>query len=739
MNVTQEPNRSRKTTTDTSTSVSLTLEKRGDIALIWLDVPGQPLNTLHPRFSAELRVLLNTIREDETVAGVVFCSRKSSNFIAGADIHMLQEARDRMAGQTLAKDAQDIFNELSNMRKPVVAAIHGACLGGGLELALACSGRVASEHPSTQLGLPEVQLGLIPAAGGTQRLPQLIGISTALDLILTGKKVDARKAYKLGLVDEVVAPSILLETAIEHARKRAAGASTNGGKGSAWTRAQDEIDKIKEIALTKNPLGRKILFDQARRQLLKKTHGNYPAPECALDVIEKGLAKGMTEGLAAEAQAFGELLFTPEARSLIHLFLSTTALKKERGVSDPEVKPKTVQKVGILGAGLMGSGIAFSSVHQAGISARIKDVKSDAVARGLGHVSKLLQERVKRRRMNRFEYERTLSRLTGSATYQGMHDVDVIIEAVFEDLTIKHAVLRDVEAVTGPNTIFASNTSAIPITDIAKASSRPENVIGMHYFSPVEKMPLLEIIVTDKTAPWVTATCVELGKAQGKTVIVVKDGVGFYTSRILAPYINEAAHMIAEGVSIDAIDDALTNFGFPVGPITLLDEVGIDVGAKVSSMVYHAFGERMAPVAIMDTLLRDNRLGRKNQRGFYTYNHEGKGKAPDASIYKALSITPDAQVSQRDIAERCAFQMINEALRCLEEGIIDRPMVGDVGAVMGLGFPPFRGGPFRYIDTVGADTVLTRLETFEKRFGPRFSATAILQKMASRGEHFYST
>jgi len=402
------------------------------------------------------------------------------------------------------------------------------------------------------------------------------------------------------------------------------------------------------------------------------------------------------------------------------------------------VQARDVSRVAMLGGGLMGGGIAYVTI-QAGIPVRVKDRDDAGVGRGLAYVRGILDERARKKQITREELDQTFARVTGGTDYAGLRRADVVLEAVFEDLSLKQRILTEVEALTRADCIFASNTSSIPIGSIAQASKHPETVIGMHYFSPVHKMPLLEVITTDRTAPWVVATAVALGKRQGKTVIVVKDGVGFYTSRILAPYLNEAAHLVAEGVAVEAIDSALVDWGYPVGPLQLLDEVGIDVAAHVGEIVHAAFGDRMIPPPGMKKLTDDDRKGRKNGRGFYRYGGvSSKAKREvDAGVYRVLGIEPKTKLPPEEIQMRCALQMVNEALLCFGEGILRTARDGDVGAIFGLGFPPFRGGPFRYVDTLGAAEVLRRVRGYEMRFGRRFTPAPALVEMARRGERFY--
>ncbi len=716
---------------------ALSIEKRADgVFVLRLDLPGESVNTLKDTFAQDFARAFDEIEKDEACKAVVFTSGKK-DFLVGADVKMLQKAKTAADAVQMSKSGQRAMDRIARFRVPVVAAISGACLGGGLEVALACHGRVASDSPRTKLGVPECQLGLLPGAGGTQRLPRLIDVQTALDLLLTGKQVDARKAKKLGLVDEVVPEPILVEVAAERALSLAMRA---GKKGNGGFQSYLERETLERWALTENPLGRKVLFDQARKALLKKTRGNYPAQERILDVVKVGLEKGEDAGLAAEAEAFGELVMSPQAAQLMNIFIATTAMKKETGVDDPSVEPRRVGRVGMLGAGLMGAGIAYVTADRAGIPVRLKDRDAAGVQNGLRYVRRILDPRVERKRITRIDRDVIMARITATTDYSGFERIPLVIEAVFEDLGLKHRVLKDLEDAGPPDVIFASNTSSIPITKIAEGSRHPETVIGMHYFSPVEKMPLLEIIVHPRTADWVTATCVELGKKQGKTVIVVNDGVGFYTSRILGPLMNEAAYVLNEGVPVEAIDRALVDWGFPVGPITLLDEVGIDVAEKVGHIVHGHFGDRMKPPPGFEKLVADERSGRKNGRGFYLYEggKKKKGKKQvDESVYAVLGITPDKKLPADEIAQRCALAFVNEAALCFGEGILRSARDGDIGAIFGLGFPPFRGGPFRYVDTVGAKEIVRRMQRFRDRLGNRFAPAPVLLEMAETGATFH--
>jgi 3-hydroxyacyl-CoA dehydrogenase/enoyl-CoA hydratase/3-hydroxybutyryl-CoA epimerase len=722
-------------------------EVQDGVASIFMDVPGEPVNTLRPDFEDELSGILSRLEGDGGVKAIVFASGKPEGFIAGADVSMLARVRTQAEATALSRGGQQAMERLEELarRKPVVAAIHGAAMGGGLEVTLACTYRIASDDRRTQLGQPEVQLGVIPGAGGTQRLPRLIGIAHALDLILTGKSVRAAKARKLGLVDEVVPRAILLDVARRRATELAAGTLTpkrsridfSGGLPRILsTVTRPEV--LQEVALEDNPIGRRILFREARKTVRKKTRGHYPAPEKALEAVRMGIEQGLEAGYRAEAERFGELAVGDVARNLMEVFFATQELKKDTGVDDPSVKPASVEKVGMLGAGLMGAGIAYVTA-EAGIPVRLKDRDDAALGRGLRQIAGILDERVKRRRLTSREREDKLALITGTTDYSGVHGCDVVIEAVFEDLAVKHTTLREVER-EAPHAIFASNTSSIPIGRIAEAAQHPEKVVGMHFFSPVDKMPLLEVIRAKATGAQTVATVVALGKRIGKTVIVVNDGPGFYTSRILGPYLNEASYLLLEGARVDEIDSALVDFGFPVGPLQLLDEVGIDVGSKVAHIMRDAFGDRMKPPEGFEQIAASGRLGRKAKKGFYKYDGVKKGtKEVDETVYQVLPAgTRRGSVPREEIAERCVLQMVNEAAHCLGEGILRSARDGDVGAIFGLGWPPFRGGPFRYADALGTSHLVERLAAYQTRFGLRFQPAPLLAEMARTGAKFHA-
>lgn len=695
------------------------LDIRADnVAVITIDVPGERVNTLKAAFAEQIREILQQLRDYSGIKGVVFISAKPDNFIVGADISMIAECKTAQDAQVLAHQGQQIMAEIAALSVPVVAAIHGSCLGGGLELALACHIRICTDETETRLGLPEVQLGLLPGAGGTQRLPGLIGVSAALDMILTGRQLRPKQALKLGLVDEVVARSQLLEIAASRALR-----------GDKPVRRLAMKDRIMA------GVGRRLLFRMANHKAQQKTQGNYPAVPQILEVIQLGLAQGSDKGYIEEAKAFGNLAISPQSVALRRLFFASTALKKAPGSDAP---PKPIHSVGVLGGGLMGAGIAFVTAVKGKLPVRIKDMAPEGINHALKYSWQLLSKQIQRRQITPVQREREMARISGGTDYQGFSQQDVVIEAVFESLELKQQMVVEIETNAKADTIFASNTSSIPIRDIAAFASRPEQVIGLHYFSPVDKMPLVEVIPHAGTHPETISTIVALAKRQGKTPIVVGDSAGFYVNRILAPYINEALRCLVEGEPIDHIDKSLVKFGFPVGPIQLLDEVGIDVGTKIMPILEQAYGDRFTPPSAVNAILADDRLGRKNRRGFYLYPTRGKTdkKRVDNSVYPLIGVTPAARLTGEELAERCVMMLLNEAARSLNEEVIACMRDGDIGAVFGIGFPPFLGGPFHYMNQLGIAAVVARMQHLTHLYGERFTPCERLVLMAEQSRSF---
>ncbi len=711
------------------------------VCTIWMDQKNEKINKVGPDLIQLFNEIFEELFEDNSIKAFVINSKKK-DFIAGADIEMFQKVKQKGDFEPITRRGHQILNRVQNSKKPIVAAINGNCLGAGLEIALACHARVASNDKSTKMALPEVQLGLLPGGGGTQRLPRLVGLQAALDMMLTAKNIFPYPALKMGLVDKVVHVNTLQMTAeklalelIDKPIVRERNAINIDTVKSGFPALQSKLTNL----VLEAPLVNKIVFDQARKMVNKQTHGCYPAPFKIIECVEIGWNEGLEAGFDAEAKKFEELILSDVSRQLINIFFAMT--NKKKNPYDAKLV-REVDRLGMVGAGFMGAGIAEVSMN-GGMHVLMKDINQEMLNAGFKGIYNSYNKRVKKKAMTSIELEEKMTLLSGSLDYRDLHNQDIIVEAVFEDLKLKQNILADCEANAKKDTIFATNTSALPIKDVAAKAKRPELVIGMHYFSPVPKMPLLEIIKTDKTADWVTATCYEVGIRQGKTVIVVNDGPGFYTTRILAPLMNESQLLLDEGGDILQIDKEMNLFGFPVGPITLADEVGIDVGAHIMG------GELMTELLstrpkfkVSMTLLEVSKAGykgRKNKKGFYQYDENGK-KQPkvDSEIYKFYGGNNRKQFDAEMIHLRCAMAMVNEAALCLQEGIISSPLDGDIGAVFGLGFPPFRGGPFRYIDSLGAAKTVDILNDLASKYGERFEPAQILIDYAKAGKKFYA-
>ena len=703
----------------------LDIQTEDNIAIVTLDQPDSKVNKLDEELIDAFEELMDKYEDDSSLRGIVIISGKEGNFIAGADVEMLKNKKAPEGIEELSRRGNELLLRLENFSKPVVAAIHGACIGGGNEVAMACHYRVASKDSATTFGQPEVKLGLLPGGGGTQRLPKLIGLQNALTYELTGKNIYPRQAYKMGLVDELTHKDAILTAA------KKAVAKINEGKFS-----RKDKRGLGAKLLEGNPIGRKIIFSQARKRAQGNTKGNYPAPFKIIDCIEEGYKNGFKAGLEKESIGFGELAATKESKALVNLFFSMQGAKK----NPAEEKVRDVHKIGILGAGLMGSGIADVSVNN-DYRVLLKDQEIEPAAKGEQAIWEELDKKASKRIISSFERDRITGLVTPTDSYKGFENVDLVIEAVFEDLDLKQNIVKEVEEFVPEHCIFASNTSSLPISKIAEASQRPDQVVGMHYFSPVPKMPLLEIIKTDETADWVTATAREVGIQQGKHVIVVNDGPGFYTTRILAPFMNEALMLLEEGVSIEQLDKDMKSFGFPVGPAALFDEVGIDVAAHITEVLNPMFSERgVEPSAKPQELFDDGYKGKKNKKGFYKYEQQDskkKKKEPNPEIYDYFGGSGRKSIKTEDLQMRMALVMINEAALCLQEDILESATDGDLGAILGLGFPPFLGGPFRYIDRLGAAEVVERMQKFENEVGIRFKPAPILKEYASSGKRFY--
>jgi 3-hydroxyacyl-CoA dehydrogenase/enoyl-CoA hydratase/3-hydroxybutyryl-CoA epimerase len=698
-----------------ATESGIRVDIEDSIATLLIDQPNAKVNVMNAAFIEELERALDGLPED--IRGLIVASGKENNFIAGADLEQVLAAPDADLVSEHVRRLQRALNRLAALPFPTVAAINGPALGGGLEVALACDWRVCVEDTSNIVGLPEVTLGLLPAGGGTQRLPRLIGLSRALGLILEGKRYSPRRARRYGVVDEVVHRAVLLEAA----RKRPERGKRWGHPG--WSRLDQAAERWSIV--------RALVYRRAAQQVRERSKGHYPAPLQALDSVRAGYEQGFGAGLAAEAVAFGALATGPVARNLIGIFFATEGLKKEQRAL--AANALAVQQVGVVGAGFMGAGIAQAAAV-AGSSVRVRDIKPEQVARGLKTVGDLTVNAAKKGRFSRSESAQIVSRLSGSTDYSGFKRADLVIEAVIEDVAVKRRVIAELEDVLSPDAVIASNTSSLPIGILGAEAKRPERIVGMHFFSPVHRMPLLEVVRAERSSDAAVATAVEMGRRMGKSVIVVNDGPGFYTTRVLGFMVQEAGRLFEQGASIEDVDRAMTSFGFPVGPLALADEVGVDVGAHVAEILAEAFPDRFTANRAIARMVQSGRLGRKSKRGFYDYG--GRRKKPDPGVY-ALREAEPATFPRELMQRRMVLAFLNEAVRCLEEGIIASPRDGDVGAIMGVGFPPFLGGPFRYADSLGLEDVVAQLRQMAYAYGAVYHPAELLMHVAGAGERFH--
>jgi len=741
---------SRLASTSSSSPIGrdLLVEKRSDgVAVITFDLQNSPVNVLRAEHTAGFRDLMRELSSDPAVKAVVMRSGKKGNFVAGADINMLAACQTANELESISEQAQQVFDEIAAMSKPVVAAIDGACMGGGFELALACKYRVASTSAKTVFSLPEVQIGLLPGAGGTMRVLDHTGVQKGLPLLLTGKQLKPDQARRLGLVDQVVDPAALEDAAIRAASDLASQ------KLSTKPRKAGLLDQVLE-GPAKN-----LLLSKAREQVMKQTKGKYPAPLAILKVVEERLKNGPKAQLKAERQEFGKLGMTPESAALISIYKAHTALKTNRFGAPA----KKVETMAVMGAGLMGAGIAQVSATK-GIKVLLKDRDHKGVSRGEQQIYNNLTQRVQRRRMSAVERDGHMANIV-PLTDQDPHwrehmaKADMVIEAVFEDLDLKKRLVQEIEQYIPEHCVVASNTSQLPISKIAEASKRPDKVVGMHYFSPVDKMPLLEVITTEQTSKDTAASAVQMGLRQGKTVIVVGDAPGFYTTRVLASLSAEGAGLLLEGVPAHDLDKHLRDFGYPVGLVSLLDEVGIDVASHIVKDLSVSLGDRVvggADPGLINEMVQKGFCGRKSGKGFYLYNQKpsrtsfldrlmgkkstGKPVNPEALAlvekYRTSGVD-SSKLPAEEIQHRMVARMTNEAVYCLQEGVLQSASDGDIGAVFGLGFPPFRGGPFRWIDSMGTSKFLDLVKGFQDKYGDRFEPAPLLVDYAKTNRKFH--
>lgn len=695
------------------------------VCLLTFDRPGSSANVFDRETLGELEAHLAGLEQDPAVRGVILASAKPTIFIAGADLTTFAKDPSEAALEEMVTHGHRIFTRLARLKVPTVAAIHGVCLGGGLEVALACDWRVASNNKATKLGLPETQLGILPAWGGSTRLPKLIGLPRALSLIVTGRQIVGVQALKLGVVDDVTHPEYLLDAArglVSRGKRRAGARRSSNTAPFTW-----------------------FIAAKARHDVLAKTRGHYPAPLKAIEVCAKAASRSVEEGLRLEKEAFLELVRTPECRNLLRVFFLQERAKKlgagpavataDSGAMG-QSPPRRIRCVAVIGAGTMGAGIA-QWISARGIPVRLKDVHPEALARGLHAIEKVYADAVKRRVFTPAEATAGIDRITPLHTSVPLNDVDLVIEAALEKLDVKQQVFRDLEAQVGPDAVLATNTSALSIDAIANVVSRPDRVIGMHFFNPVHRMQLVEIVRGNRTSPAALDTALRFSRTMGKLPVVVKDSPGFLVNRILLPYMVEAVWLFTEGTPAATIDRVMLEFGMPMGPLRLIDEVGIDVAQHVAKDLEQRLRR---PVPINDTLeqmIAKGWLGRKSGRGFYF--HEGRKERPvpaaEMGFLQAAQPRVSDDATRRD---RLVLIMINEAARVLAEGVVESPEDVDFGMIMGTGWAPFRGGPLRHADTLGIGEVVRRLETLARDIAPHFEPCDYLREMAEQQLGFYS-
>lgn len=697
---------------------NLTTDNRG-IATLTFDTPDSNVNVLCFDALYELREHIAELETNTEVKALFIESAKEDIFIAGADINEIKAFKSEDEIVSKLAEGQEIFNRLENLPFPTIAMIDGACLGGGLELAMSCTYRVATNDAHTRIGLVEVSLGIIPGLGGTQRLPMLVGFTKAIELITASKRLKGDKALKLGLVDASVPSGYLGFKKEEYIRDILAGTLeakvAQKRKGIKW---------YEMLAPAKM-----LIASMARKAVNKKTDGHYPAPLAAIDVLEETLSMSLENGLKVELEVFAPLATSEISKNLIELFFTSERLKKEHF---SPAKAKSINSAAVVGVGTMGSGIAWA-LAQRDIPVRLGARKMQSIAKAMAKMMKSFESIKRRGRLTNREIGLKMDRVTHTTNMRGLGGVDIVVEAVSEDPNIKAKVFSDLEARVGEGCVIATNTSSLDISSLAQKTQHPERFVGMHFFNPVQMMPLVEIIAGEKTSDETVATVVKLAKRLGKTPIKVSECAGFLVNRTLLPYLNEAAKMFEEGENIEHIDKLLTDFGMPMGPFTLADEVGIDIGEKVSNILHEVYGERMKPAEILSIMTAKECLGKKTGKGFYS--HKGKAQAHNEHIGELH--TSNATLEGQTILDRCVLIMVNEAARCLEEGVVDNARYLDMAMVMGTGFPAFRGGLLRYADSEGLAQVVQRLRTLEEEYGERFAPAGLLVEMAEMGERFY--
>lgn len=711
------------------------------IATATWDMPGRSMNVITPELMAEIDKIIDTVASTEAIKGCVITSGKEA-FSGGADLTMLQGLRDLYIRLTKEKGEpvamQSFFDEsrklsllyrkLETCGKPFAAAIHGVCLGGAFELALACQYRVVSDDASTRVGLPEIKVGLFPGAGGTQRVARLMQTGDALQMMFKGEQVKALPARNTGLVHAVVPRDQLVANAKEWLK-------ANPQAKAPWDDPKFKLPSNK----VHSPAGMQI-WPPANAIYRRETNDNYPAARAILSAVYEGLQLPIDLGLKVESRYFAKILRTKEAASMIRsLFVSMQELNK--GARRPaDLPPSKLKKVGVVGAGFMGAGIAYVTA-QAGLEVVLVDRDQEAADKGKAYSQKLVSDQIMKGRAKTADRDALLARITATADYAALKGCDLVVEAVFEDPKVKAEVIAKVEAAVGPKTIFGSNTSTLPITGLATTSQRPQNFIGIHFFSPVEKMLLVEVIMAKKTGKKALAMALDFVRAIKKTPIVVNDTRGFYANRCVGNYLREGHLMLMEGVPPAMIEAAGKQAGMPVGPLSLNDEVAVDLAFKVLKATKAQLGEGAVDPAqeklLSDMVEKHGRLGRKNRKGFYDYPEAGPKRLwPGLADLVGKRLSPE-QVDMQELQHRLLVTQALEAARTYEEGVVTDPREADVGSIIGFGFAPYSGGTLSFIDNMGAAAFVKLCESLAKKHGERFKPNRQLKRMAKTGESYY--
>jgi 3-hydroxyacyl-CoA dehydrogenase/alkylation response protein AidB-like acyl-CoA dehydrogenase/enoyl-CoA hydratase/carnithine racemase len=694
------------------------------VCVLTFDRPGSSANIFDRRTLKELEEELDFIAGARQLKGLVITSAKNSIFIAGADLKTLSEAASLEEVRELIELGQRAMDRVAALSIPTVAAVHGAALGGGYELCLACDYRVASTDRATRLGLPETQLGLLPAWGGSTRLPRLVGLPKALGIILGGKTLAARPALKCGMVDELAPAEYLVDVAV-----RMVGRG-KPKRSSRW---------LLNNRLVASPLGIRL-----RSQLLKRTRGHYPAVFKALEVVTRGVSRSIPGSLALEREGILELVQTEACRNLLRLFAMQERAKKQTvGTASPPshssqflTEPKSVQRTAVIGSGVMGAGIA-QWLSARGLPVILRDLDAQQLAKGMAAIGKIYQEGVKRHVFTPVEARQGMDRLSPAPVEVPLHHTDLVIEAAVEKLELKQKIFQRLDELAGEDTILATNTSALPVSELAAATRHPERVIGLHFFNPVHRMQLVEIVAGRQTSPEVLQRALRFVQQIGKLPVVVKDSPGFLVNRILMSYLIEAGNLFEGGAAITDLDAAMLDFGLPMGPMSLLDEVGIDVALHVARSLAANYSDRLAVSETLTRMVQAGLLGRKTGRGFYVHR-KGKSPQPNEQVGSFIKSQVAGKLSRKELQERMVLLMINEAARCLEEQVVTEPGDVDFAMIMGTGFAPFRGGPLRYADTLGVAAVIAAMERLVAGGASHFAPCALLRNMAANGGKFYA-